>query len=567
MNTQQEAVERKAGDRPRDPATGFGAALFDELKHTAIRRGGLATLARARKRLANPTHANVRALDVSELSSRLPQAVDSVKEFAEIVVAHARALDSIARRTSKIVSDGASIPPAIETAITSVSSLAAAVRVGPGTAQATEAQQTATAIGEILGVYGRVLRVDKKLDALSDRLRQIQTDQERLESDEIMGDEARKAALARDLVGLAFSGGGIRSATFNLGILQGLASFGLLGKFDYLSTVSGGGYIGSWLAAWIHREGDLENVQKQIRPMRIDQAGAIRGWCDFDGRQSGLKADPVMAEKPPLHRSNFGSHVAEEEPEAIYHLRQYCNYLAPQPGVLSVDTWSMLSTYGRNLLLNQLILMPAAMAVVLVPRIFLLFFQTEFPSWSRLPFGLAMFGLGGASLININQFVLTRRLATPDTSGTPPRSNTAREAKSRRPEVWQFIKFAVLPLVTAAVLFSFLFSDRSRPYLAVPILDYIVVPTYSTGRFWQAVIFGLIAGLFRFFWFEVAWLPSFLLYAQIQPSTAVGGQQARFGSSELALRSLISFLSAAASAGTLYAVLSWIRASLKAMTN
>jgi len=25
----------------------------------------------------------------------------------------------------------------------------------------------------------------------------------------------------------------------------------LLSKFDYLSTVSGGGYIGSWLMAWI----------------------------------------------------------------------------------------------------------------------------------------------------------------------------------------------------------------------------------------------------------------------------------------------------------------------------
>lgn len=42
------------------------------------------------------------------------------------------------------------------------------------------------------------------------------------------------------LVGLAFSGGGIRSATFNLGILQGLAKKNLLNKFDYLSTVSGG---------------------------------------------------------------------------------------------------------------------------------------------------------------------------------------------------------------------------------------------------------------------------------------------------------------------------------------
>src|SRR2546430_10411576 len=55
------------------------------------------------------------------------------------------------------------------------------------------------------------------------------------------------------LIGLAFSGGGIRSATFNLGILQALAENRLLHKFDYLSTVSGGGYIGSWLAALTRR--------------------------------------------------------------------------------------------------------------------------------------------------------------------------------------------------------------------------------------------------------------------------------------------------------------------------
>lgn len=45
--------------------------------------------------------------------------------------------------------------------------------------------------------------------------------------------------------GLALSGGGMRSATFNLGLLRGLAKTGQLHRFDYLSTVSGGGYIGA----------------------------------------------------------------------------------------------------------------------------------------------------------------------------------------------------------------------------------------------------------------------------------------------------------------------------------
>ena len=60
----------------------------------------------------------------------------------------------------------------------------------------------------------------------------------------------RSRPIEKDLSGLAFSGGGIRSATFNLGVLQALASRSLLNRLDYLSTVSGGGYIGSWLSSW-----------------------------------------------------------------------------------------------------------------------------------------------------------------------------------------------------------------------------------------------------------------------------------------------------------------------------
>src|ERR1700689_3087233 len=47
--------------------------------------------------------------------------------------------------------------------------------------------------------------------------------------------------------GLSLSGGGIRSAAFCLGALQslGLDNKNLFNRLDYLSTVSGGGYIGS----------------------------------------------------------------------------------------------------------------------------------------------------------------------------------------------------------------------------------------------------------------------------------------------------------------------------------
>ena len=73
---------------------------------------------------------------------------------------------------------------------------------------------------------------------------------------------------------LRLSGGGIRSATFNLGILQGLARHGLLEKFDYLSTVSGGGFIGGWLSAWKQRVGLLKVTKESTAPENTTATGS-----------------------------------------------------------------------------------------------------------------------------------------------------------------------------------------------------------------------------------------------------------------------------------------------------
>ena len=58
----------------------------------------------------------------------------------------------------------------------------------------------------------------------------------------------------RPLVGVALSGGGIRSATFCLGVFQALAQKQLLGRMDYLSTVSGGGFFGGFFGRMFTRE-------------------------------------------------------------------------------------------------------------------------------------------------------------------------------------------------------------------------------------------------------------------------------------------------------------------------
>lgn len=61
------------------------------------------------------------------------------------------------------------------------------------------------------------------------------------------------------VVGLALSGGGIRSASFNLGVLQALQRNGVLRRIDYLSSVSGGGYIGSSLS-WLRAQVPLARI-------------------------------------------------------------------------------------------------------------------------------------------------------------------------------------------------------------------------------------------------------------------------------------------------------------------
>jgi Patatin-like phospholipase len=156
--------------------------------------------------------------------------------------------------------------------------------------------------------------------------------------------EFRLKALGEHVSGLAFSGGGIRSGTFAVGFLQGLASSGLIRRFDYLSTVSGGGYAGAWLAAWLRREGgDPENVQRMLSPNRVVQSKATRQLLE-----RGV--------------------VVDEEPEPLRHLRSYSSYLFPHPGILSSDTWTVILIWLRNVTINLMMLLPASVLVVVLAR-------------------------------------------------------------------------------------------------------------------------------------------------------------------------------------------------------
>ena len=94
--------------------------------------------------------------------------------------------------------------------------------------------------------------------------------------------------LPADTVGLALSGGGIRSATFSLGVLQALAASGLLRRIDFLSTVSGGGYIGAFLGGLVDRQEPIEagtpvGIRRAEQDLQNPSSAPLR-WLREHGR-------------------------------------------------------------------------------------------------------------------------------------------------------------------------------------------------------------------------------------------------------------------------------------------
>ncbi|MBU0500634.1 MAG: patatin-like phospholipase family protein [Gammaproteobacteria bacterium] len=167
---------------------------------------------------------------------------------------------------------------------------------------------------------------------------------ENTNEDKSVYERAREA----NLTGLAFSGGGIRSAIFNLGVIQALAHYGLLSRFDYLSMVSGGGYIGGWLSTLLHRQTSKEEEQVSEASVR-----------DF---QSSLKSHPDNPDLP------FTNRFQPVEHSAIRYLRRYCNYLSPRLG-LSGDMLSTISISLRNSFLIQLFLALRVVAILLLAHL------------------------------------------------------------------------------------------------------------------------------------------------------------------------------------------------------
>jgi hypothetical protein len=207
---------------------------------------------------------------------------------------------------------------------------------------------------------------------------------------------------------LCLSGGGIRSASFGLGVLQALARRKLLFNFHYLSTVSGGGYIGGWLSAW---------------RMRVPDSAV----------ESGLTSNI-----PDLY----------DEPPELAELRANSNYLTPKLGAMSADTWTLVALYIRNLLLNWLIFLPAIAAVLLLPIL-----SYELLAWAKTWSHVPQYWFAGAAV-----FLLFIALTT-SVSG---RFDKAYGRVTQK----QFLWFILLPTYIGATFLSL--SVVSKQIIVLP---------------------------------------------------------------------------------------------------
>jgi hypothetical protein len=158
------------------------------------------------------------------------------------------------------------------------------------------------------------------------------------------GESQVEPNVEHDLTGLAFSGGGIRSASFSLGVVQHLLKSGWFKYVDYLSSVSGGGYTGACISSLM---------------------------------QEGHQGERLLVDRTGL-----------EEPQAVNHIRNGSNFLIPG-GML--NRLRMPSLYAIGLLQSLLLFLPPVILLVFLTELVF-----ELSAYVAVPFPrywLALLGL------------------------------------------------------------------------------------------------------------------------------------------------------------------------------
>ncbi len=178
----------------------------------------------------------------------------------------------------------------------------------------------------------------------------------------------RRDSDPENLKGLALSGGGIRAASFSLGIIQALAKNEKLEKFDYMSTVSGGGYIGGALS-WLW----LDKWKKNNHSKRKFSTGKD----DFP-YGTGMRF------------SNKSEDMDRDQASLMRHLRQNGKYLIPGNGITLL---SFVSVIFRSIAMGFITL------IVLASLFFHLLHYTPIRTHETLVIVFSI-GLYGISLLS-----------------------------------------------------------------------------------------------------------------------------------------------------------------------
>ncbi|MBX2953019.1 MAG: hypothetical protein KF870_10960 [Leadbetterella sp.] len=271
-------------------------------------------------------------------------------------------------------------------------------------------------------------------------------------ADDIQLNELYLEMFSLNKAALCLSGGGIRSGTFALGVLQGLAELNIKpSDFTYMSTVSGGGYLGGWLSAWIRQEG-ADVVAKKLKP--------------------GFSF--------PL------------EPAPIRHLRTYSNYLSPKLGLFSADTWALVAIYLRNLVINWLSIIPFLAAFVCIPWIMVTFLNIHPSFWLMR----GMFVLGGVLFI-ISDFFIKRNPPLQPAQETEKWKSLARDKN--------FITLCLLPGILAIICwvtawYWFMYADVDLPPFFSKLRDDIV--DVADGEFPFAALKSFVPVVIVFMFLE-----------------------------------------------------------------
>jgi hypothetical protein len=154
-------------------------------------------------------------------------------------------------------------------------------------------------------------------------------------------DERNQDKIRAELVGLAFSGGGIRSATFSLGVVQKLAQCGLLPLADYLCTVSGGGYLGSCLSSLMSFPGKDQLGEPDPKPYSPDKHDPLwwkrqRAKKSFTGNhRCGASDQPESPEAPRFDMDAQNPLLLREQ---CHHLRKRGDFVMVRQGLVRRET-------------------------------------------------------------------------------------------------------------------------------------------------------------------------------------------------------------------------------------